>query len=143
MVPMRVLVVEDDPILALTAVLTLESAGYDVAGPAYDCAQALGFAGASRPDFVLMDINLAGCDEGLYLARDLWVLHGIPSLFVSGQLSTARANKGDALGLLRKPYEPQELVDAAAVVQAVLAGSAVPPPRVPGAMELFDGPTQI
>jgi len=140
---MRVLVVEDDPILALTAVMTLESAGYDVAGPAHDCAQAMDFAGAQQPDLVLMDINLSGSDEGLYLARDLWMLHGIPSLFVSGQLSTARANKGDALGLLRKPYEPQELVDAAAVIQAVLGGYSVPPPRVPGAMELFDGPTRI
>lgn len=136
---MRILVVEDDPVLALTAAATLEEAGHEVSGPAHDGPQALRFAAAQRPDVVLMDINLAGADEGLCLARDFRTLHGIPSLFVSGQLAAARANKGDALGLLRKPYEPQELVDAAAVVQAVLAGRAVPPPRVPVAMELFGG----
>lgn len=138
---MKILIVEDDPILALMATVTLEDAGHDVVGPAFDEAQARRFAVKPNYDFVLMDINLAGADEGLHLARDFLNQHGIPSLFVSGQLAVARANKEVALGMLRKPYEPQELVDATAVVQALLAGRSVPPPRVPAALELYGGQT--
>ncbi len=133
---MRILLVEDDPILALTAASQLTAAGHEVAGPAYDVAEAMRLAGEACADLALVDINLAGCDEGIGLARQLRDQHGIASLFVSGQLVVAR-NSGDAaVGLLRKPYRPDDLNRSILIVEALLQGHE-PSGALPVALELF------
>ena len=134
---MRILVVEDEPILAITAAAVLESEGHDVVGPAYDTAQALALAACEALDLAFVDINLNGHDEGVQLARDLRSRFGVASVFVSGQTSSARANRNAALGLLKKPYEPEALAESAEVAKALLAGSRPPPPIVPAALEVF------
>ncbi len=55
---MRILVVEDEPILAITAAAVLEGKGHDVVGPAYDTAEALALAACERLDLAFVDINL-------------------------------------------------------------------------------------
>lgn len=66
---MRVLVVEDDPLLSLLAQMTLEEAGHDLVSPAYDVPQAISLADAHKFDLALVDINLDGQDEGMILQR--------------------------------------------------------------------------
>ena len=68
---MRILLVEDDPILALIAASALEDEGHQIVGPAYDDEQALALAETQSADIALVDINLAGHDEGISLARSL------------------------------------------------------------------------
>jgi CheY-like chemotaxis protein len=134
---MLILVVEDDPVVAWSARDVLEDAGHEVLGPAYDVAEALRLVAERRPDLALVDINLAGADEGVGLARTLKAAHGVRSLFVSGQVNAARSNQDAAIGLLRKPYDPASLAGALPVAAEVLAGGAPPPPAVPRALELF------
>ena len=134
---MRVLVVEDDAIIALSAVGVLEEAGHEVLGPALGVEQALAIAGEQRPDLALVDINLAGHDEGVELARRLRREFAVPSLFVSGQTAAARSNRDAALGLLKKPYDPASLAGALPAAEALLQGRTPPPPSVPRALELF------
>ena len=133
---MRILLVEDDPILALLATVTLAE-HHEVIGPAHDVSHALQLAAQEKPDIAFVDINLAGHDEGIELARALMARHGMTSMFVSGQVLCARANADAALGLLRKPYAPEDLTQCASVAQALLDGqefSALPPH---GLLELF------
>ena len=133
---MRILLVEDDPILALLAAATLAE-HHEVIGPAHDVSHALQLAAQEKPDIAFVDINLAGHDEGIELARALMARHGMTSMFVSGQVLCARANADAALGLLRKPYAPEDLTQCASVAQALLDGqelSALPPH---GLLELF------
>jgi len=134
---MLILLVEDDAIVASSAVGELEDAGHEVLGPAYEVDDALRLAAERRPDLALVDINLAGHDEGVDLARRLKREFGVPSLFVSGQLAAARSNQDAALGLLKKPYDPSTLANAVPVAEAVIAGRRPPPPPVPRALELF------
>ena len=134
---MRVLVVEDDAIIALSAAGVLEEAGHEVVGPALGAEQALAIARRDKPDLALVDINLNGHAEGVELARVLRRELGVPSLFVSGQIAAAQSNRDAALGLLRKPYDPASLAGALPAAEAVLQGRTPPPPPVPRALELF------
>jgi two-component system, response regulator PdtaR len=55
---MRILIVEDEPLIAASIDWELRDAGYEVIGPAADAAHALALARATRPDLALVDINL-------------------------------------------------------------------------------------
>ncbi|MDB5478997.1 MAG: chemotaxis protein CheY [Caulobacteraceae bacterium] len=87
---MRVLIVEDDALVAVTAAGALEDAGHEVLGPAYDADEALRLVRASPPDLALVDINLSGREEGLALAQQSKDDLGAPSMFVSGEVAAAR-----------------------------------------------------
>ncbi len=134
---MRILLVEDDPILALIAASVLEDEGHQIVGPAYDDEQALNLAETQSADIALVDINLAGHDEGISLARSLLQRYGIASVFVSGQLEVARSNTDAALGLLRKPYEPGDLALSVSIAKAMLDGCPTLPMRLPASLEIF------
>jgi DNA-binding NtrC family response regulator len=63
MVPLRpplILVVEDEPIIAMELDLTLGNAGFQVLGPVPSVSAALKLIGATRPDAAILDVNLAG-----------------------------------------------------------------------------------
>ena len=140
---MRILIVEDDPILALLAAATLGE-HHEIIGPAHDVSHALQLAAEQPADIAFVDINLAGHDEGIALARALMARHGVTSMFVSGQVLAAHANTAAALRLLRKPYAPEDLNLCAHVAQALLDGrefSTLPPH---GSLEIFStGPPTL
>ena len=69
------------------------------------------------------------------LARTLRDRHGVPSLFVSGQAPEALEARDAALGLVRKPYAPEDVARAVEVVAGLLRGER--PGRLPPGLELF------
>ena len=121
----RILIAEDNTMIALMAQMDLEGAGYEVLGPFARNAPSLAAAEAKRPDLALVDIDLAGGDNGVELARRLKADLGVPSLFVSGQSSLAAANADAALGVLGKPFNSKLLV--AAVENALVAAKGEAP----------------
>lgn len=135
-VGIRILVVEDDAVLALIAAESLAEGGHTVVGPAYDAGSARALAAAEPIDLALVDINLAGADEGLEVARELRERHGIRTLFVSGQVATARMHAGLAIGLLRKPYEIDELLQSVRCAHAIASGD-VPAGARPATLDIF------
>ncbi len=58
--PLRILVVEDEFLIAMELDKTLRDAGYQVIGPASDVSTALGLLQGERPDAAVLDVNLAG-----------------------------------------------------------------------------------
>jgi two-component system, response regulator PdtaR len=132
---MMILVVEDEPIAALSAMFELERAGHEVVGPARTQQDALRLAQECQPELALVDIDLSEAGEGVELAKHLRSL-SIASLFVSAQAQVAQENRDLAVGFLGKPYSSTELVRSVNVVDAVLHGG-VPPPPVPEALRLF------
>lgn len=135
---MRILIVDDDPVLGLLATSILEAEGHSICGPALDEAEAMELAARDRPELALVDINLAGADEGIALACVLRERHGIASVFVSGQVAAARARPQAALALLRKPYTAEELVAGVRVATNLLEGARPQPAAVPAVMEIFE-----
>jgi DNA-binding response OmpR family regulator len=132
---MRVLVVDDEPLIALMNEDILIAAGHEVVGPAASVNAALILVLSNKIDLALLDVNLGWGGNGVELARCLYERHGITSLFASGSMREAREGSDVAIGLLSKPYGPNELVLAVAAAGALLAG--VQPGRMPLRMELF------
>jgi two-component system, response regulator PdtaR len=133
------LVAGDEALIALELELELElhDAGHEVLGPVATPEEALALAAETRPGLALIDIRLKDGGDGVALARTLRDRHGVPSLFVSGQAPDALAAKDAALGLVRKPYAPEDVARAVEAVAELLRGRR--PARLPPGLELFGG----
>lgn len=132
---MLVLVVEDEPVIAASMEWELGEAGFGVLGPASSVAEAEALLDAQRPDLAFVDINLAGHDEGVELARAIKARFGVPCIFVTGQLFQARQNSDAALGVLPKPFAFDALVDCVPAAAEIACGRA--PSRPPRGLEIF------
>jgi CheY-like chemotaxis protein len=135
---MKVLVVEDEWIVALDLQGTLEGAGHTVVGVAATIAEAMEVIGRDPPELALININLReGKGAGIDLARDLLDRHGVPALFVSGQVREARENRDAALGYIRKPWRSRTILESVEVARRLIHGED--PDPVPSELELFKG----
>lgn len=108
----KILIVEDDPFLALDLRHEVELLGYEVVGMAESADEALIASEENRPDLALMDINIAGSMDGIQAARLLHETHRIPVIFItsaSDDLTVARAAKVRVYGYLVKPFKRNEL----------------------------------
>lgn len=129
------MIVEDEALVAMVLCNELKDAGYTVLDVTDRHAEALEVARASLPDLALVNIRLAGRDDGIALAENLKTL-GIPVLLISGQVSRARSAKTVAIASLPKPYAAADMVLAVAYLLARLQGAALPPK--PYRLEVFD-----
>ncbi|WP_431037068.1 response regulator [Pseudomonas yamanorum] len=133
---MRILIVEDEPILAMLTAETLEEGGHEVVGPAHDESEARSLASQFEVDVAFVDINLNGHEEGIQVAKFLREHHGIFSIFVSGQAVAARERGQESIGVLSKPYTLDDLLNTALIVKSWLAGEQLPN-RIPRTLEIF------
>jgi DNA-binding response OmpR family regulator len=109
----RILLVEDDYIVATEAETALTEAGFIVLGPANSAAQAVGLAMNERPDIVVMDIRLNGSRDGVDAAREILEKTGIRSIFATAHTTAeikTRAAGVRPLDWLPKPYSRESLV---------------------------------
>lgn len=130
------MIVEDEVLVAMILKDELEGAGYRVLDLTDRHAEAVEVAKACKPDLALVNIRLAGRDDGVVLAEHLKDL-GIPVLFISGQVSRARSAKTVAIASLPKPYDAADMVLAVAHLLARLRGDASLPK--PSHLEVFEG----
>lgn len=108
----RVLVVEDERIVALDLKVRLSSLGYAVAGTVPSGEQALRAAREQLPDIVLMDIHLEGALDGVEAARTLHDTLHIPVIFLtaySDDSTLQRVEKTLPFGFLVKPVGERAL----------------------------------
>jgi two-component sensor histidine kinase/CheY-like chemotaxis protein len=107
----RILVVEDEPLLALDIAFQLEGAGVTIIGPASDATEALALIGQFRFDAAMLDANLAG--EPVDAIADTLALQGTPFIFVSGYGKDALPASFPDIELLPKPFSSKQLLDTA------------------------------
>jgi len=135
---MRLVIAEDDLLLALCVREAVEEAGHYVVCCEPSAARVLQRAQEDGADLALVNISLnEGSTAGLKLAEDLKVQLAIPSIFVSGQRQDAMTAKRVALGYLPKPYTPDDLVASISVAEVLSQGGSPPPPAIPTCLELF------
>ncbi|HEX8056931.1 MAG TPA: response regulator [Novosphingobium sp.] len=119
----RILVVEDEPLLAMDIAGQLEDAGAQVIGPAGNASAALSLIEQYRFDAALLDANLGGhpVDEiAASLARK-----NIPFAFVSGYGRESLPRTFDDARLLSKPFDPDHLIEVTAKLVAEQSGDRV------------------
>jgi two-component system, response regulator PdtaR len=138
---MRIMIVEDDRLLAAGLAMMVENAGHEVVGHAVTVRAAMDVARAQTPDLTLMDIDLGLGGSGIAAARGMKKHHGLISLFVTEHPERARQATDAALGVLVKPYDHDTVLRALDVASTLLA-SLQPPGDLPAGLELFPaGPT--
>jgi len=111
----RILVVEDEALVALYTQELLEDAGHTVVGLAATGESALALAAHERIDLALLDIRLPGGMDGIAVGEALRARHGIPVIFISGTLdreTLARTSAVAPVACLQKPVRPGELLSA-------------------------------
>jgi CheY-like chemotaxis protein len=106
----RILVVEDEPIVAISLQDMLGDLGYDVVGPAFRVASALALAEAEAIDAAILDVNMAGEDS--YAVAYALRARSIPYLFATGYGRQGLEPGHDDVPVLQKPYRESQ-VDAA------------------------------
>lgn len=117
--PLRVLVAEDEALIRMDVVATLNESGYQVVGEAADGEEALRLADELVPDIVVMDIKMPKLD-GISAAEKL-AEKKIPVVLLtafSQQDLVARAVEAGALAYITKPFKPTDLLPA---IQVALA----------------------
>ncbi len=107
----KLLIAEDEKIIALGMQIFLSDAGHQVCGIAPTASEAVRLAEMHRPDLALLDVRLAEGSDGTDAARKLRDRWAIPSILVTGHLDRAQAQNVGAIGLLKKPYDPNRLLD--------------------------------
>ncbi len=112
MVQAKILVVEDEVIVARTIVNQLTQLGYSVVGRASSGAAAIEQANSTQPDLVLMDVVLKGEMDGITAASQICSEHDIPVVFLTAyadESTLQRAKNTLPLGYIVKPFSPAEL----------------------------------
>ncbi|MEJ5352308.1 MAG: response regulator [Melioribacteraceae bacterium] len=107
----KILIVEDEAIVALEIQYRLTSLNYEVVGTASTGEKALALAEETKPDLVLMDLKLKGKLNGLETARELKNKFSIPSIFItafSDDATLKEIQENDFI-ILQKPFTPEEL----------------------------------
>jgi AmiR/NasT family two-component response regulator len=108
----RILIVEDDSIIALTIEGRLKDFGYRVVGRAATGADAIKKALDLNPDLVLMDIHLKGPIDGIETAETIYGIHNIPVVYLtafSDEATLERAQKTSPFGYIVKPFSDSTL----------------------------------
>ena len=130
---MRILVVEDEYLVAMSLKFLLETRGYEVVGVADDVTSAVNEAERTRPQLAFVDIQLTRGDSGLDAAAELQK-RGVICIFLTG--NPPDGPRPDlALGCLPKPFSDVGLLGAIKIAEAVIEG--VPIPKPPPELELY------
>ena len=111
----RILVVEDEGVVAADIEKCLEDGGFEVTGVAASADDAVAEVSKIRPDLVLMDIRIQGSRDGIEAGDILHRQFGVPILYLTahGDRDTLeRAKKTEPFGFLMKPFKPTELTNA-------------------------------
>jgi len=108
----KVLVVENEPLIALDVKMSLEKLGYEVIASVASYQDALAKAYELKPDLALMDINLDGNKDGIQAAKALKDHYNIPVVFLTSlrEFETIhRAKESDPFGYIIKPFKTDDL----------------------------------
>ena len=109
---MRILIVEDDALIAMHIEVLVADLGHTVCAVAASAADAVAQATAHRPDVVLMDILLAGGSSGIDAARQIHASLGLRCIFVSANLDDATRDllrSCEPIAFVGKPILPIKL----------------------------------
>jgi len=129
----RILVVEDEPLVAFDNEYSLGEAGYEVVATVDNLADAIKAMDEEDVQLVLTDIRLRGEGDGIGVARAAQG-RSIPVLFVTGHCPVEAQSL--ACGCLAKPYTDRTLKSALAAVDALLSGRR--PKRLPTGLSLYE-----
>ncbi len=129
----RILIVEDEPLVAFDNEHLLSEAGYKVVGTVDNLADAARLIQEEDLDLVLSDIQLSGDGDGMDVARAA-AARGVPVLFVTGNCPIEAQTL--AVGCLAKPYGEKTLRAALDALEDTLQGRKVK--KLPAGLSIYE-----
>lgn len=111
----KILIVEDEWLVALDIEATLSRADYEIVAIAGSAEEAIEMVARHNPDLILMDIRLNGPRDGIDAAIEIARRFGVRCLFASANIDAAareRAQAANPVGWLSKPFSAQQLLEA-------------------------------
>lgn len=108
----RILIVEDDPLIAQDIREHLEQMDYQVSAIAYDAPSALNQLAGNLPDLALLDINLGDGKDGIEIAEIIRDRYPLPFVFLTsyaGKQVLERAKPTRPMGYIVKPFDEKDL----------------------------------
>lgn len=128
---LKVLIVEDDLMIADLAEEVLVDHGYEVCGIARTVADAVALALHHTPDFAVIDMRLADGGLGTEIAAQLESLGGLGILYASGNVSHVMLTAANGHACLAKPYSDSDLLRGLEIVAEIVATgkASLPFPR--------------
>jgi len=111
----KILIVEDELIIAEDMSNLLEKMGYEVTGNAMDADEAIECLNKTKPDLILLDINLGGKKDGISLAAEINEKFQVPFIFTTSYTdgkTIERAKNVNPVNYLVKPFKSEQLYTA-------------------------------
>lgn len=105
----KILIVEDEPLIADDIADILEQQGYEIVGVVDEAIDALAIVARKQPDLALLDINIVGDMDGIELATKL----AIPFIFLTSyydKKTLNRAKETNPSGYIVKPFNARDLL---------------------------------
>ncbi len=116
--PLRILIVEDEILIALELESLLQDLGHEVVGIAASSNEALALGQDLTPDLAFVDIHLADGPTGVDVARHLAAEHQVTVLFMTANAKRIPEDFAGAWGVIAKPYTERGVREALAYVMA-------------------------
>lgn len=107
--PRRILLVEDEPLIAFALEDLVTELGFEAVGPVYRLEDALALAAEAEVDAAILDVNLNEAQS--FPVADLLQQRGIPFLFATGYAESGVGWWGEAI-TIAKPYGRDQLARA-------------------------------
>ncbi|PKL09628.1 MAG: response regulator [Spirochaetae bacterium HGW-Spirochaetae-7] len=118
---LRILIVEDETIIAWDLRRTIERLGSEVCSVAADADAAVACARADSPDLILMDIKLRGVRTGIDAALEIRRFSEVPLVYLTGNAHLANDPEivaTRAQGMYSKPPSQDQLIQMLAIARA-------------------------
>ncbi len=112
----RILIVEDDLMIADLIETLLASEGYEVIGVARTVTQAVELCRLRKPEYAIIDLRLADGGIGTEVVGELGGLNGLGVIYASDNASGVPLTSAHGIGFVSKPYRPRDLLRALAIV---------------------------
>jgi DNA-binding LytR/AlgR family response regulator len=139
--PLKILIVEDEMLIAANISIQLESLGYEILGVIPRGQEAINVVKSERPDLVLMDINLKGEMDGIETATLMQLDGEIPIIYLSANTDEAsfkRAKATNPYAFLSKPFKKLDLKNALALASDRILAEKSEPQNQPDKFVLND-----
>ena len=124
----KILIIEDEPAIAVDIALNLENNGYRVLNVLHSAEEGVDFLRSERPDLIMLDINLEGSMSGIDLARLIDRDYGIPFIYLtsySDKATVEQAADTFPASYLVKPFKDQDLAPAVKIALMRKAGNKI------------------
>ncbi|MDI1282534.1 MAG: DNA-binding NarL/FixJ family response regulator [Brevundimonas sp.] len=121
----RILIIEDEALVAMELRFVLEDLGHEVVGTAADAKSARALAAETDIDLALVDIHLSDGPTGVALGRELGQDHGVTVLFMTANPGMVRDGVAGTVGVLSKPSDERAVQTAVDYVLGRRAGRPI------------------